>query len=121
MALQTYHMLSASSIVGDKVRNLAGETLGKIEDVMLDHETGRVAYAVLSFGGFMGVGDKLFAVPWHAMTVDLEAHEFVLDVDEERLEKAPGFDKYDVPSAADSSFLGEVYAYYQISPWYEHL
>ena len=60
--------LSTDSIKGDKVVNPAGEDLGKIEELMIDLENGRVAYAVLSFGGFLGMGDKLFAIPWRAFS-----------------------------------------------------
>jgi len=66
--------LSASTLIGNEVRNREGEDLGRIEDFMMDRETGRVAYAVLSFGGFLGVGNKLFAVPWDAFTIDSLHH-----------------------------------------------
>lgn len=92
-ATTTRRTLSATTLVGDGVRNTAGDSLGKIEELMIDLPTGRVAYAVLSFGGFLGMGDKLFAIPWSALKLDEAAHEFVLNVSKERLEKAPGFDK----------------------------
>src|SRR6266545_4609381 len=63
-------VMGASTLTGDSVRNPAGEDLGKIEEIMIDVPTGRVAYAVLSFGGFLGLGDKLFAVPWGNLTLD---------------------------------------------------
>ena len=69
-------VLAASTIAGDRVRNGAGEDLGKIEEIMLDVPTGRIAYAVISFGGFLGIGDKLFAVPWKALQIDTAEHEF---------------------------------------------
>jgi sporulation protein YlmC with PRC-barrel domain len=95
-------VLGAGTLTGDRVRNTAGDDLGKIEEIMIDLGSGRVAYAVLSFGGFLGIGDKLFMVPWGAMTVDQSAHEFVLDVSREQLEKAPGFDKnYSGPQNSD--------------------
>ena len=78
---RTRRVLSASSLAGDRVRNTAGENLGKIEEIMIDIPSGRVAYAVLSFGGFLGMGNKLFAVPWNAFTIDEENKEFILDVD----------------------------------------
>ena len=59
--------LSASTLKGDKVVNRAGEDLGKIEELMIDLRDGRIAFAVLSFGGFLGMGDKLFAIPWQAI------------------------------------------------------
>src|SRR5262245_1280011 len=65
-------VLSADTLTGDKVVNAAGEDLGKIEDFMLDVESGRIRYAVLSFGGVLGLGSKLFAVPPEALTVDMD-------------------------------------------------
>ena len=85
---------TARTINGDKVINMAGEHLGKIEDLMIDLENG-VAYAVLSFGGFMGIGSKLFAVPWEAISVRPHKHAFALDISKEILEKTDGFDKDD--------------------------
>lgn len=111
-------ILSATTMIGDDVRNPKGESLGKIEEIMIDRHTGHVAYAVLSFGGIMGIGDKLFAVPWGALTVDTGTHEFVLDVDKERLENAPGFDKKDWPSAPDRAFIDRVHSYYEVDPYY---
>jgi hypothetical protein len=85
-------LLSASTLSGDRVFNVAGEDLGKIEDFMLDMETGRIAYAVLSFGGVLGIGGKLFAVPPEALTLDEDKRCFVLDASYDELAKAPGFE-----------------------------
>ena len=104
---------SASSVTGDKVVNRGGDELGKIEDVMVDVQGNRIAYAVLSFGGFLGIGDKLFAVPWEALTLDAEEKRFILDESKERLENAPGFDKDEWPDFADRSFGGKIYDYYK--------
>src|SRR5438105_9704065 len=94
-------VMSAGTLAGDHVRNAAGDDLGKLEEIMLDVPTGRVAYAVLSFGGFLGMGNKLFAVPWDALTLDEENHEFILNVDKQTLDNAPGFDKDNWPDMAD--------------------
>lgn len=106
--------LSATSLQGNKVRNAKGEDLGKVEDFMLDTSTGEVSYAVLSFGGVLGIGDKLFAVPLQAMRTDTEKHEFILDESRERLEKAPGFDKDKWPETSDNKWHQEVRTYYNI-------
>ena len=82
-------VLSASTLNGDDVYNPKGEKLGSIKELMLDIENGKVCYAVLSFGGFLSLGEKLFAVPWSALTVDTNNKRFVMDADEERLKKAP--------------------------------
>ena len=108
----SYFTLPMTALIGDTVINMQDEKLGKIEDIMLDVETGRVAYAVLSFGGFLGVGDKLFAVPWQSFQIDRDKKRFVLDVDKERLQNAPGFDKDDWPDSADQEFLTSIYDYY---------
>lgn len=109
-------VLSASSLSGDKVRNPAGEDLGNIEEIMVDISTGRVAYAVLSFGGFLGMGNKLFAVPWAALTLDEIHYEFVLNADKQMLEKAPGFDKDNWPDMADPTWGSQVHHYYGVNP-----
>lgn len=105
-------VLSASSVIGDSVRNAQSEDLGNIEELMIDLNTGRITYAVLSFGGFLGMGDKLFAVPWHALRVLPEEHAFLLDVDKETLRRAPGFDKNNWPNMADPIWSEQVYSYY---------
>ncbi|MBB4658577.1 PRC-barrel domain-containing protein [Parvularcula dongshanensis] len=104
--------LSATSIIGDDVRNDAGEALGSIKDIMLDTSTGRIEYAVLQFGGVMFVGDKLFAVPWDQFTVDTAKKELVLNVPKERLKDAPGFDKDNWPNFADQAYRTELSGYY---------
>ena len=112
-------VLSASTIKGDDVVNAQGEDLGNIDDLMIDLERGRVAYAVLSFGGFLGMGDKLFAIPWEAMTVDQDNKRLVLNVDKELLKKAPGFDKNNWPDMADPAWGTELHSYYGYRPYWE--
>ena len=111
--MNTTTVLSATSIVGDNVRNRQGEDLGTIEDLMIDLTDGGTRYAVVSFGGVLGVGNKLFAVPFDAFEVDTADECFVLDVDKQRLENAPGFDKDDWPDFADPSFADSVQSYYR--------
>jgi len=117
--LEEPRVLSASTLAGDPVRNAAGEKLGRIEEFMTDLPTGRIGYAVLSFGGFLGMGDKLFAIPWDALSLDTENHEFVLDVDKDVLEKAPGFDKNDWPDFADRAWGAGIYGYYGYKPYWQ--
>ncbi len=111
--------LSATTLIGDGVVNPQGEDLGKVEDIMLDLSSGRVAYAVLSFGGFLGMGDKLFAVPWQAMSIDTNRHVFVLNVDKTKLQNAPGFDKNHWPETGDRDWLNNVYEYYGFEPYWK--
>ncbi|MBZ5671644.1 MAG: PRC-barrel domain-containing protein [Acidobacteriia bacterium] len=111
-------VLSGSSLKGDKVVNYQGEDLGKIEEIMIDLDRGRVAYVVLSFGGFLGMGDKLFAVPWQAFSVDTTQKRLVLNADKELLRKAPGFDKNNWPDMADLSLGSTLYGYYGYKPYW---
>lgn len=111
-------VISAGTVIGDPVVNADDEKLGKIEEVMLDVHDDRIAYAVLSFGGFLGVGDKLFAIPWRALQLDAENHRFVLNESKERLENAPGFDKSNWPDMADRSYGKEIYDYYGIEQYW---
>jgi len=105
-------LLSAATITGDEVCNLQDQKLGKIQELMLDITAGRIGYAVLSSGGFLGMGDRLFAVPWRALKLDREHKRFTLDIDLERLKKAPGFDKDHWPNMADPSWNTTVESYY---------
>jgi sporulation protein YlmC with PRC-barrel domain len=112
-------LLSASTLKGDNVVNHLGEDLGKIEEIMLDLDRGRIAYAVLSFGGFLGMGDKLFAIPWQAFTVDTVQKRLILNTKKELLEKATGFDKSNWPNMADPSWGATVYGYYGYKPYWD--
>lgn len=112
-------ILSASSISGDKIKNLQGEELGNIKDLMIDLGTGYVAYAVLSFGGFLGLGDKLFAVPMEALTLDAADKSFILNISKKKLEQAPGFDKDNWPDMTDLAWAGGIYSYYELKPYWE--
>lgn len=111
-------MLSAEAMTGHAVFNHLGERLGKVEDFMLDVESGRIRYAVLSFGGVLGVGNKWFAVPADALTVDAGEDRLLLDVDKSRLKDAPGFDKDIWPDFADASFGRSVYGFYGRTPYW---
>lgn len=110
-------LMGSSSINGNDVYNRQDESLGSIKEIMLDMNAGRVGYAVLSYGGFLGMGDKLFAVPWNALTLDTVNKRFVLDVEKTRLESAPGFDKDQWPDMADSTWANSIHAYYGTKPY----
>ena len=113
------HVLTASALKGDKVVNQQGEDLGKIEEIMIDLDHGRIAYAVLSFGGFLGMGDKLFAIPWQAFAVDTAEKRLVLNADKELLKKATGFDKDNWPNMADPAWGTKLYGYYGYKPYWD--
>jgi sporulation protein YlmC with PRC-barrel domain len=102
------HHFRASTIDGMRIRNSRDEDLGTVKDLVVDLESGKVVYAALDFGGFIGIGDKLFAVPWSAFkfhaTSDGRNQFLILNVSKERLQNAPGFDKSHWPEMGDPSW-----------------
>jgi sporulation protein YlmC with PRC-barrel domain len=119
LSTPTRRVMSAASLASDSVQNKTGEKVGSITDIMIDLPSGRVAYAVLSFGGFLGFGEKLFAIPWEALTLDEDNKCFILNVDKGTLENAPGFDKDNWPDMADASWGSDVHNYYRQQPYWE--
>ena len=118
------HMFSnspvkASSIIGTDVVNPKGDNLGDVKEVVIDPRTGKIAYTVVSFGGFLGMGEKLFAIPFNAFQYDINKSNYVLDVSKERLQAAPGFDADHWPSMAEEKWNRDVYKYYGHSPYWE--
>ena len=109
-----------SSLLREPVKNLAGEKLGEIRDVVLDPEKGCIAYAILSFGGLFGLGKRMFVVPWRALKFDEEEESFCLDIPRERLEGAPAFDSDDWPDVSDRQWGNEVHRYFDARPYWEH-
>ena len=105
-------LMGADTLNGNDVYNSDGEDLGDIKEFMIEMSTGKVAYAVLSFGGMLGMGDKLFAVPWKALTLDTANKRFTLNVPKESMKGAPGFDKDHWPSMADDTWARGVHRFY---------
>ncbi len=111
-------VLSAGTLAGDSVKNKQGETLGSIKDIMIDTGAGKVAYAVLDFGGFLGIGNKLFAVPWSALRVCAEDKCCYMDADKELLEQAEGFDQDNWPNFADQRWGAGIHEHYRAQPYW---
>ena len=105
-------LMGAETLIGNSVVNDRDEDVGSIKEIMLDMRTSRIGYAVLSVGGFLGVGNKLFAVPWDALTLDLENKRFRLSVDKEQLKAAPGFDVDHWPNMADPNWAASIHRFY---------
>ena len=97
-------LMGADTLIGDHVHNLKNEHLGEIKEIMLDMRTGKIAYAVMSSGGILTIGEKLFAVPWEALTLDTVNKRFTLNIDKERIENAPGFDTDHWPNMANQTW-----------------
>lgn len=104
--------LTATSIIGDNIENPQGEDLGKIDNLMINLSTGEIEYAVVEFGSFLGVGGKLFAVPFQELRLDPERRIFILNRDKEYLKESPGFDKSHWPETNDHSYFDNVRMYY---------
>lgn len=116
--METRRILSSGSLASDPVKNPAGETIADVKDLMIDLETGRVAYLVVSYGGFLGMGDKLFAIPWSAVRVDQHDQAVVIDLDQDLLAAAPGFDKDEWPDFSNPDWSRQVHEYYGVdSDW----
>lgn len=112
-------ILEADKIIGCKVENSKGESLGRIENLEIDLQANRVAYAVLSFGGFLGIGDKLFPVPLEALTYSGAGERFIVDLDKDLLRNAPGYDKHTLPNVNDRSWRTRIFTHYGYEPYWK--
>ncbi|MCC6195337.1 MAG: PRC-barrel domain-containing protein [Burkholderiales bacterium] len=112
-------LMAADTLQGDDVRNEADEKLGELAHIMIDVPTGRVAYGVLAVGGFLTIGQKLFAIPWSALRLDPANHCFRLSVSKERLARAEGFDQDAWPAMADRQWAESLHEYYEARPYWD--
>jgi len=108
-----------SKIIGTDVLDKDGKKIEEIKDVVLDRARGQVAYAVVSFGGVMGVGSKYFAIPWKALQAST-GDKYALNVDKEMLKNAPGFDKNHWPDMASVQWNNDIHRFYQQTPYWQH-
>ncbi|WP_131783333.1 PRC-barrel domain-containing protein [Legionella gresilensis] len=106
-------VVKASEVTGVDVKSVARENLGTVNDIVIDKVFGKVNYVVLDFGGFLGFGNKFFALPWHLFTYDPAEDCFIINIDKERLKNAPGFDKDNWPNFADTHFTSSIDDYYR--------
>ena len=107
-------IVKGSKIIGKSVQTMRGKKIGEIEDLAIDELDGQIRYAVLSFGGIFGMGEKYFAIPWEALSLSDNKEHFALAVTEKELEKAPGFDKNNWPDFADPVYYATIYDFYQV-------
>ncbi|CAH2935408.1 MAG: antigen [uncultured Paraburkholderia sp.] len=111
-------VMAAATLDDTQVISADGEDVGKISDIMLDVRSGRIAYAMLSEGGFLGMGANLHAIPWNALTLDTDAKCFRVSIDAQRIKDDPGFDKDLWPSMADASWGTTLHQYYNRDPYW---
>jgi sporulation protein YlmC with PRC-barrel domain len=111
-------ILASATLDGDTVVSSDGEHVGKVSDIMLDVRSGRIAYAVLSEGGFLGMGATLHAIPWNALTLNADEKVFRVDITAQKIKDEPGFDKDHWPSMADVTWGSELHRYYNRDPYW---
>ncbi|MCA9114201.1 MAG: PRC-barrel domain-containing protein [Planctomycetaceae bacterium] len=111
--------LSASSLTGDSIKNRQDETLGSVHDIMIDCDSGRVAYVVMSSGGFLGMGDKLFAIPMSALQLDRQSKCLRLDATKATFENAEGFDQNNWPDMASAQWETAAHSHFSARPYWE--
>lgn len=107
-------VLKAKEVIGTKVVDTQGKKLGDIKELVLEPYEGKIQYAVLDFGGFLGIGDKYFAVPWVLLKMSPDKKAFILDLSKKDLKKAPGFDKRNWPDMNDPKWYVTIYEYYEV-------
>jgi sporulation protein YlmC with PRC-barrel domain len=111
-------VMAAATLDGNKVLSTDGHEVGKVKDIMLDVQTGRIAYVVLSSGGFFGIGDRLFAIPWSALMLDTDRGCFLLNASAQHIKDAPGFDNEQWPTMADRGWAASIHDYYGSEPYW---
>jgi hypothetical protein len=116
---ETSALISSDKVEGTAVYDRAGEKLGSINSVMIDKISGKVAYAVMSFGGFLGMGDRYHPLPWHVLTYDTGQGGYVIDLDPSALEGAPTYETTDTPNWSDRRWGQQVHDYYGTRPYWE--
>lgn len=115
---ETGRLIAASKVQGTNVQNRAGESLGSIYDVMIDKYTGKVAYAIMSFGGFLGIGERYHALPWSVLKYDTNAGAYVVDLDKRTLEGAPTFGRDETVDWNDQAWGKRIHDYYNVPPYW---
>jgi hypothetical protein len=109
---ETDRLIASNKVEGTAVYNRQGERLGSVYNFMVDKRSGQVEYAVMSFGGFLGIGDSYHPLPWKSLTYDTSQGGYVVDLDKNRLQGAPSYSSSDVPDWSDPSYSRRVDDYY---------
>jgi sporulation protein YlmC with PRC-barrel domain len=115
---ETGRLISADKVQGTKVYNHSGEKLGTVEKVMIDKPTGKVAYALMSFGGFLGIGDKHHPLPWNLLTYNTDQQGYTVSLDKAMLEKAPTVERDQPVNWEDETWGRELHDYYGVTPYW---
>ncbi len=114
-------LISSDKVGGTSVENTNGDNLGHIRDIMIDKPSGKVGYAVLKYGSFLGMGGKLFALPWDQLKYDKERGAYIVDIPAETLKSAPSFEETSQPDWSDPSWNRSLHDYYGSgADWFAH-
>ena len=114
---ETSRLIASDKVEGTAVYNRKGERLGTVHNFMVDKRSGQVAYAVMSFGGFLGIGEEYHPLPWKILTYDTNQGGYVVDLDRDRLEKAPRFSRASEPNWSDRKYGTDLATYYGVPPY----
>lgn len=115
---ETTSLISAGKVTGTDVYNTAGDSLGEIHDVMIDKQSGKIAYAVMSFGGFLGIGERYHPLPWVTLKYDTRQGGYVVGLTKEQLEGAPTFGREESPAWGDRAYESKIHDYYEAPPYW---
>ena len=116
---ETSTLISSDKVEGTAVYNRAGEKLGSIHTLMIDKRSGKVAYAVMSFGGFLEIGDRYHPLPWSVLDYETSQGGYVVDLDRSKLEGAPTYGTSETPNWSDRRWGQQVHDYYGTRPYWE--
>lgn len=111
---ETQDLIASDKVEGTAVYNQAGERLGTVTNFMVDKHSGKVAYATMSFGGFLGIGESYHPLPWQTLTYDTGKGGYVVNLSREQLESAPRYTSSDVPDWTDATYGRRVSDYYGV-------
>ena len=111
-------VISASKVTGTNVYNTDGDHLGEIYDVMLDKRSGKIAYAVMSFGGFLGIGERYHALPWSTLKYDTRQGGYVVGLTIDQLKGAPTYAANELPAWGDRAYEARIHDYYKAVPYW---
>jgi sporulation protein YlmC with PRC-barrel domain len=111
---ETHRLISSDKVEGTSVYNPKGERLGKVDHLMIDKFTGQVAFAVMSFGGFLGIGEKYYPLPWKMLRYDTRLEGYIVDLDRNKLENAPSYTSTDTPDWSDRSYTARIDEYWLV-------
>lgn len=115
---ETGNLISSAKVEGTSVYNRGGDSLGSIHNLMIDKASGHVAYAIMSFGGFLGIGDQFHPLPWSVLKYDTNMGGYVVDLDKQQLEGGPAYDADSEPDWRDRTYENKIHDYYGVGPYW---